>query len=391
MSKAVILSAARTPVARLGGGLVKFEGYELGAIAVKEAVKRAGIDPAEITEVYMGNAEGAPGNLGRCIALAAGLPESVPGVQMDRQCASGLEAINFAAAMIESGHGEVYVAGGAESESNNPYFMTKSKRAYSYGYPSFFYVQMVPPGFEGNDMGETAEKVLDMYPDITREDMDKFAYESHQRAKRAIEAGEFKEQIVPCVYKKRGKEIVVDTDEDPTADSTLESLAAARAVFRKDGRVTAGNSCPQNDAGAAVVVTSEEKARALGKKPLLEVVDFASAGLDPGVMGLGPIYAVRKLLDKTGISLDEIELIELNEAFAAQSIACIRQLGLDPARVNPNGGAIALGHPLGATGAFLTTKAAYYMQKESVTRDYCIVTMCVGGGEGSATLFKRVK
>lgn len=387
MRKAVILSAARTPVARMGGSLAKLEGYELGAIAIKEAVKRAGINPEEITEVYLGNAEGAPGNLARCAALAAGLPQSVPGIQMDRQCASGLETINVAAAMVEAGHGDVYVAGGAESQSNNPYFMTKSKRAYSYGYPSFFFVQMVPPGFEGNDMGETAEKVLDLYPDITREDMDKFAYDSHQKAKRAIESGTFKEQIVPVAYKNRGKEVTIDTDEDPTADSTLESLAAARAVFRKGGRVTAGNSCPQNDAGAAVVVCSEEKAKELGKKPLLEIVDFASAGLDPGVMGLGPIYAVRKLLDKTGVSLDEIELIELNEAFASQSLACIRELGLDPARVNPNGGAIALGHPLGATGAFLTTKAAYAMR--NAEREYCIVTMCVGGGEGSAALFRR--
>ncbi len=385
--KAVIISAARTPVGRLGGNLKKFEGYQLGAMAVKEAVRRAGIDPAEIVEVYMGNAEGAPGNLGRCVALEAGLPESVPGIQLDRQCASGLEAINMAAAMIESGHGDVYVAGGAESETNNPYFMSKSKKAFSYSYPSFSYVMMVPPGFEGNDMGETAEKVMDMYPGITREDLDKFAYESHQRAKRATENGVFKEQIVPVTFKNKGKEVTIDTDEDPTADSTLEDLANARAVFRKNGRVTAGNSCPQNDAGAAVVVVSEDKAKELGKKPLLEIVDFASAGLDPGVMGLGPIHAVRKLLDKTGVSLDQIEFIELNEAFASQAIACIRELGLDPARVNPNGGAIALGHPLGATGAFLTTKAAYAMQ--NAEREYCIVTMCVGGGEGAAALFRR--
>ena len=389
MSKAVILAAARTPVARMGGKLKKLEGYQLGAIAVKEAIKRSGINPEDIVEVYMGNAEGAPGNLGRCIALEAGLPQSVPGIQIDRQCASGLEAINFATAMIESGHGQVYVAGGAESQSNNPYFMTKSKRAYSYAYPSFFNVMMVPPEYEGNDMGETAEKVLDMYPDITREDMDKFAYESHQKAKKAIESGAFKEQIVPVAFKERGKEVIVDTDDDPAADSTLESLAAARAVFRKNGRVTAGNSCPQNDAAAAVVITSEEKAKELGVKPLLEVVDFVSAGLDPSVMGLGPIYAVKKLLEKTGVSLDEIELIELNEAFSSQSLACIKELGLDPKRVNPNGGAIALGHPLGATGAFLTTKAAYAMK--NAERDYCIVTMCVGGGEGAATLFKRIK
>ena len=385
--KAVIISAVRTPIGRLGGNLKKFEGYQLGAIAVKEAVKRAGIDPKEIVEVYMGNAEGAPGNLGRCIALEAGLPDTVPGIQFDRQCASGLETINMAAAMIESGHGDVYVAGGAESETNNPYFMSKSKRAYSYSYPSFSYVMMVPPGFEGNDMGETAEKVLDMYPDITREDMDRFAYESHQKAKKARENGVFKEQIVPVTFKNKGKEVTIDTDENPSENSTLEDLANARAVFRKNGRVTAGNSCPQNDGGAAVVVVSEEKAKELGKKPLLEIVDFASAGLDPGVMGLGPIYAVKKLLDKTGVSLDQIELIELNEAFASQSLACIKELGLDPARVNPNGGAIALGHALGATGAVLTTKAAYAMQ--NAEREYCIVTMCVGGGEGAAALFKR--
>lgn len=385
--KAVIISAARTPIGRLGGNLKKFEGYQLGAIAVKEAVKRAGIDPKEIVEVYMGNAEGAPGNLGRCIALEAGLPETVPGIQFDRQCASGLETINMAAAMIESGHGDVYVAGGAESETNNPYFMSKSKRAYSYSYPSFSYVMMVPPGFEGNDMGETAEKVLDMYPDITREDMDRFAYESHQKAKRARETGVFKDQIVPVTFKNKGKEVTIDTDENPSENSTLEDLANARAVFRKNGRVTAGNSCPQNDGGAAVVVVSEEKAKELGKKPLLEIVDFESAGLDPGVMGLGPIYAVRRLLEKTGVSLDQVELIELNEAFASQSLACIKELGLDPARVNPNGGAIALGHALGATGAVLTTKAAYAMQ--NAEREYCIVTMCVGGGEGAAALFKR--
>ena len=385
--KAVIISAARTPVGRMGGNLKKFEGYQLGAIAVREAVKRSGVDPSEIVEVYMGNAEGAPGNLGRCVALEAGLPESVPGIQFDRQCASGLETINMAAAMIESGHGDVYVAGGAESETNNPYFMSKSRKAYSYAYPSFSYVMMVPPGFEGNDMGETAENVLDLYPDITREDMDLFAYESHRKAKKAIEGGLFKEQIVPVKFKSKGKEVIIDTDEDPTADSTLEELASARAVFRKDGRVTAGNSCPQNDGGAAVVVVSEEKAKELGKKPLLEIVDFASSGLNPAVMGIGPIFAIQKLLDKKGVSLDQVELIELNEAFASQSIACIRALGLDPARVNPNGGAIALGHPLGATGAVLTTKAAYAMQ--NAEREYCIVSMCVGGGEGAAALFRR--
>jgi acetyl-CoA C-acetyltransferase len=386
MREAVIVSAVRTPIGKYAGALAKVEGYQLGGLVVKEAVRRAGIDPTLIEEVYMGNAEGAPGNLGRVVALEADLPVSIPGIQFDRQCASGLETICMAAAMIESGHGDVYVAGGAESMSNNPYFLSKSSKAYSYAYPTFNYVMMSPPKAGNPDMGVTAENVLKEHP-VTREAMDKFAYESHQKAIKAIEAGVFKEQIVPVLTRVGRNEVTIDTDESPRADASLEQMAKLKPIFVKDGSVTAGNSCPMNDGAAAVVIMSKEKADELGIPVLLKVKGFASFGLDPAVMGFGPIGAVRKLLKKTGVSLDEVEMIELNEAFASQAIGCIEELGLDPARVNPNGGAIALGHALGATGAVLTTKAAYAMKNSE--RKYAIVTMCVGGGEGSAAMFER--
>ena len=386
MREAVIVSAVRTPIAKYAGGLAGLEGYQLGGIVVKEAVRRAGIDPNLIEEVYMGNAEGAPGNLGRVIAMEADLPITVPGIQFDRQCASGLETICMAAAMIESGHGEVYVAGGAESQSNNPYFMTKSKRPYSYAYPSFNYVMMSPPKIGNPDMGITAENVLKEHP-VSREKMDQFALESHKKAVKAIADGAFKEQIVPVATKAGKQEVIFDTDECPRENASLEQMSKLKPAFVKDGSVTAGNSCPMNDGAAAVVIMSRDKADELGIPYLLKVKGFASVGVDPHIMGFGPIGAVRKLLKKTGVSLAEVELIELNEAFASQAVACIEELGLDPARVNPNGGAIALGHALGATGAVLTTKAAYAMK--NAERKYCIVTMCVGGGEGSAAMFER--
>lgn len=386
MREAVIVSAVRTPIGKYAGALARLEGYQLGGIVVKEAVRRAGIDPSLIEEVYMGNAEGAPGNLGRVVALEADLPVTVPGIQFDRQCASGLETICMAAAMIESGHGDVYVAGGAESMSNNPYFMSKSSRPYSYSYPSFNYVMMSPPKVGNPDMGVTAENVLAVHP-VSREAMDAFALLSHQRAIRAIKEGVFKEQIVPITTKVGKNEVVIDTDESPREDASMDQMAKLRPVFVKDGSVTAGNSCPMNDGAAAVVIMSKDKAEELGIPWLLKVKGFASVGLDPNLMGFGPIGAVRKVLEKTGVTLDEVEMIEINEAFASQAIGCMEELGLDPERVNPNGGAIALGHALGATGAVLTTKAAYAMKNSQ--RKYAIVTMCVGGGEGSAAIFER--
>lgn len=387
MREAVIVSAVRTAIGKYAGMLSDFEGYQLGGIVVKEAVKRAKIDPSEIDEVYMGNAEGAPGNIGRVIALEADLPITVPGIQFDRQCASGLETICMAAAMIESGHGDVYVAGGAESMTNNPYFLKKPKRPFAYATPEFNYVMMSPPKIGNPDMGITAENILKIHP-VSREKMDKFALQSHEKALKAIEHGVFKEQIVPITKIIKGKEIIIDTDESPREDTTIEQLSKLRPVFVKDGSVTAGNSCPMNDGAAAVVLMSRDKAEAMGLKPLLKIKGFASVGLDPNNMGLGPIGAVRKLLKKTGVSLDEVEMIEINEAFASQAIGCIEELGFEYERVNPNGGAIALGHALGATGAVLTTKIAYAMK--NAKRKYAIVTMCVGGGEGSAAMFEKM-
>jgi len=384
--EAVIVSAVRTPIGKYAGSLSQYHGFELGGMVVKEAVRRAGIDPAEITEVYMGNAEGAPGNIGRVIALEAGLPDTVPGIQFDRQCASGLETICMAAAMIESGHGDIYVAGGAESMTNNPYFLSKSARPYSYAYPEFNYVMMSPPKVGNPDMGVTAENVLEKHP-VSREKMDEFALASHQKAIKAIDDGRFKEQILPVPIRVKKQEMSFDTDESPRRDASAEQMAKLRPVFKKDGSVTAGNSCPMNDGAAAVVIMSADRAKELGIKPLLKVKGFASVGLDPFVMGFGPIGAVRKVIKATGIALDEVEVIEINEAFASQAVGCCEELGLDPARVNPNGGAIALGHPLGASGAVLTTKAAYEMR--GAERKYAIVTMCVGGGEGSAAVFEK--
>jgi len=386
MREAVIVACARTPVGKYGGSLAKFENYELGGIVIKALVERTGIDPAIIDDVYFGLAEGMPGDVARISVLEAELPNTVPGITFDRQCASGLEAINFAAAMIQSGNGDVYIAGGAESETNNPWFLEKASRAYSYEPPKFKYVAMAPPRAGDPPMGETAENVLDKYPDITREDMDRFAVESHERALKAQAEGAFDEQIIPVSVKIKGEMVQITKDEGPRA-TTLDQLAKLKPIFRKGGQVTAGNSCPMNDAAAAVLVMSREKADELKLPYMLIVRGFATVGLDHNLMGLGPINAVKKLLKKTGISLDQVDMIELNEAFASQSIACIRELKLDTEKVNVNGGAIALGHPLGATGAFLTIKLAYALKKAG--KKYGIVTMCVGGGQGAAALFER--
>ncbi len=385
--EAVIVTAVRTPIAKYGGSLSKFKDYELAGIVIKEAVERSGIDPKLIDDVYFGNAEGMPGDVARIGLLEAGLPLEIPGATVDRQCASGLETIRIATAMIQSGMGDVFVAGGVEAESTNPWFVEKTKRPYSYMPPEFTYVRMSPPKVGDPPMGDTAENVLDQYKSITREDMDKFAYESHQRSLKAIADKKFVDQIVPVTYKSRGKEVIFSQDESPREETNLEQLSKLRPIFRKDGEVTAGNSCPQNDGAAAVVIMSKEKADELKLPYMLIPKAFTAVGLDPHVMGLGPIYAVRKLVEKTGIKMDDVEIIELNEAFASQSLACINELKLDIDRVNPNGGAIALGHPLGATGTVLTVKLAHAMK--DAKRKYGIVTMCIGGGQGAAALFER--
>jgi len=385
--EAVIASAVRTPIGKYGGMLSIYKDFEIGAMVIHEAVKRSGINPEDIQDVYFGNLLGLPGNVAKVAAMKAGLPENIPAVSIDRQCASGLEAICIANAMIQSGAGDIYIAGGTESMTNRPYYLEKAKKLYSMNPPRFLDAMLSPPECGDPSMGETAENVLNHY-DITREEMDKFALKSHELALKAIEDGKFKEQILPIKIRKGKEEIITSIDECPRRNTSLEKLFKLPALFKENGRVTAGNSCPMNDGAAAMVVMSKEKAEKEGYPYMGIIRGFASVGLDHKVMGLGPIYAVRKLLEKAKMSIQDIDIFELNEAFASQSIACIRELNLDKEKVNINGGAIALGHPLGATGTILTTKLLYAMKQRKAR--FGVVTMCVGGGQGAALLIENV-
>lgn len=386
--EAVIVSAARTPVGRMRGVFASLEAVDLGAAAMKEAVKRAGIAPEEIDDVIFGNlGNNNYANLARVALLKAGFPISVPGFTIDRQCSSGLNAIALAAMMIESGHGEVFVAGGVESDSTRPYLMNRPKQAYQLNPPEWG-MRYTAPGDLNVSMGITAENLCDKYG-ITREECDAFAVKSHKKAAAAVENGLFDAQIIPIpVTDKKGNITYIDKDECVRADCSMESLARLKPVFKKDGRVTAGTSSPMSDGSGAVVVMEKERALKEGRKIWAKFVDFEVVGCDPHIMGIGPVGAISKLLKKTGKSLEEIDLIELNEAFASQSIACVRELGLDMEKVNVNGGALALGHPLAGTGGILTTKLVYEMERRDAR--YGIVAFCMAGGQGGAALFERI-
>jgi acetyl-CoA C-acetyltransferase len=386
--EAVILSAVRMPVGKYGGMLSIYKDYEMGAMVIAEAVKRSGINPKEIEDVYFGNLLGLPGNVAKVAAMQAGLPENVPAVSVDRQCASGLETICIAAAMIKSGMGEVYVAGGTESMTNKPYYLEKAKKMYSPKSPQFLEAMLAPPELGDPLMGETAENVLHQYK-ISRQEMDEFALRSHTLALKAIEDGTFEEQILPVTIRNGKEQKTTIIDECPRKETSLEKLSKLSALFKINGSVTAGNSCPMNDGAAAVVLMDREKAEKERYSYMGVVKNFAAIGLDHNVMGLGPIYAVKKLLKKSQLTIEDIGIFELNEAFASQSIACVRELNLDINKVNINGGAIALGHPLGATGTILTTKLLYAMKQRNVR--YGIVTMCIGGGQGAALLIENTK
>ena len=387
MNDAVILSTVRTAVGRYGGALAGYRDTELGSTVMREAVHRAGIDPAELEDVYFGNILGLPGNPARVAALGAGIPQSVPAVTVDRQCASSLETLALCTALIRSGEGDLYLSGGCESMSNRPYLMAKQNRPYSLQPPAFLDSKFVPETMEQISMGETAENILDHYP-FSREELDAFALESHMKAAAASDSGRFDSQIIPLEVKMSRKEsIIFDKDESIRPGTSMERLAALAPLFRSGGSVTAGNSCPMNDGASAQVICSRSRADALGRKPLARVHSWAHSGLDYKTMGLGPVYAVRKLLGKTGIPLQEIGLIELNEAFSSQSLACIRELGLQEDRVNVNGGALALGHPLAATGGVLVTKILDEMERRDC--EFGLVTMCIGGGQGTALLLQR--
>jgi 3-oxoadipyl-CoA thiolase len=399
LREAWIVSAVRTPVGRYGGALARVRPDDLAAAAIKGAVERAGIPTAEIEDVILGAANQAGEdnrNVARMAGLLAGLPLEVGGQTVNRLCGSGLQAINTAAHAIMAGDGDAFVAGGVESMTRAPYVMAKAENAFDRG-PREVYDTTLGWRFTNPrlaemhhpySMGETGENVAERCG-VTREEQDEFALRSHQRAVAAIEEGRFRDQIVPIdVPQPKGEPLTVDRDEHPRPDTSMEALGRLKPAFRDGGSVTAGNSSGINDGASATVIVEAETARRLGLKPMARVVATAVAGVDPAIMGLGPIPATRKALERAGLSVDDLDLIELNEAFASQSIACIRELGLDPEKVNVNGGAIAIGHPLGASGARLITMLAHELNRQKA--HWGLATMCIGVGQGIATIIERL-
>ena len=386
--EAVIVSAVRTPVGRCRGALAAVGAPELGALVIAEAVRRAGLQGEEVEEVIFGNlGNNDSANLARVVTLQAGLPFTVPAITIDRQCSSGLNAIAIGALMIAAGEADILVAGGTESDSNRPHLMEKARVAYQVAPPQWL-VRRTAPGALNVSMGTTAENLGRKYH-ITREECDAFALESHRKAAAAQAAGRFDAQMIPVtVPGKRGKTTVVDRDECVRPESTMETLGRLPTAFEPDGVCTAGNSSPMSDGAGAVVLMDRETAEKKGLEPLAVFRGFAVTGCDPSIMGIGPVEAIRKVLRKTGLTLEEMDLIELNEAFATQSIACIRELGLDMDKVNVNGGALALGHPLAGTGAILTAKLLYELKRRRAR--YGLVAFCMAGGQGGAAVFERI-
>ncbi|AYD39196.1 acetyl-CoA C-acetyltransferase [Clostridium fermenticellae] len=392
MKDVVIVSAVRTAIGKFGGTLKNTPTTELGSIVIKEAIKRAGIKPGDVDEVMMGNVlqAGEGQNPTRIASLRAGVPDTVPAFTLNKLCGSGMRTVILAAQEIKAGDGDVFVVGGMENMSRAPYILTGARWGYRMG-ESKIYDHMLADGLfdaiNNYHMGVTAENIAEQWH-ITREDQDKFALESQKKSQAAIEAGRFKDEIVPVTIKNRKGDIVFDTDEFPRFGSTLEALAKLKPSFKKDGTVTAGNSSGINDSAAALVVMSADKAKELGVKPLAKIVSYGTAGLDPKIMGYGPYYATKNALAKTDLTIDDMELIELNEAFASQSLAVSRDLKLDMSKVNVNGGAISLGHPVGASGARILVTLLYEMEKRNCKRG--LATLCIGGGMGAATIVERL-
>jgi 3-oxoadipyl-CoA thiolase len=397
--RAAVVCALRTPIGRYGGSLSSVRPDDLAAHVIRAVIERSGIDGGLVDDVYLGatNQAGEDNrNVARMSALLAGLPESVPGSTVNRLCASGLEAINVAARMIEADHGDVFIAGGVESMSRAPLVLSKAESAFDRSqeiYDTSIGWRFTNPKLaelhHPFPMGETAENVARKHR-ISREDQDAFAYQSQQRWKAAHDKGLFADELISIeIPQRKGAPVVVNTDEHPRPDTPLEKLASLRPVFATDelGTVTAGNSSGINDGAAAMLLVEESKAKALGLTPIAYVGKSASAGVDPAYMGIGPVPAIRKALERTQCSLDDIDLVELNEAFAAQSIACVRELGLDQSKVNVNGGAIAIGHPLGCSGTRIATTLVHQMTRDNAKRG--IAALCVGVGQGLATIFER--
>ncbi len=400
LREAWIVEAVRTPIGRYGGALASVRPDDLAALVIRAVVDRSGIDPALIEDVILGCANQAGEDnrdVARMALLLAGLPVEVGGLTVNRLCGSGLQAINSAAHAIGVDDGDVFIGGGVESMTRAPYVMAKPENAYDRGsrelQDTTLGWRFINPKLAAKhypySMGETAENVVDRWA-ISRERQDAFALASQQKAVAAIERGAFDGQIVPVsIPQKKGEPIVVTRDEHPRADSSLESLARLRPAFREGGSVTAGNSSGINDGASAVLLVEAERARALNLKPLARVVSTAVAGIDPAIMGAGPIPAVRKALARAGIGVGDLDLVELNEAFASQSVVCIDELGLDPERVNVNGGAIALGHPLGMSGGRLVTMLVHELAARGGR--YGLATMCIGVGQGIATVVERIE
>jgi acetyl-CoA C-acetyltransferase len=385
---AVIVSAVRTAIGRQGGALASVPAHVLGAEVIKEAIKRANINPEIIDDCIIGNVLSGGGNIARLTALQTELSIDLPGLTIDRQCGSGINAINLAAQAIRAGDGDVFIAGGTESMSRAPYLMDRPEKPYSPAPPSFGKSQLSPKNIGDPPMGITAENLVEKF-NISREEQDEFAYQSQRRMAIAMEEGRFEEQIVPITIPvRKGEQIVFKEDEHPRPQTTQEALAKLQPAFLQGGSVTAGNSSGLNDAAAALVIMSREKAEELNLTPLAVIRSYAVAGVDPNIMGIGPVPAVKKVLEKSGISLNDMDLIEINEAFAAQVLACNRELGMNLEKVNVNGGAIAHGHPLGATGAILATKAVYELKRTGGR--YALITACIGGGQGIATIIENL-
>jgi 3-oxoadipyl-CoA thiolase len=397
MAEAVVVDALRTPMGRYGGALASVRPDDLGAAAIRALVARTGIDPATLDDVFWGAANQAGEdcrNVGRMATLLAGLPTSVPGTTLNRLCGSGLQALNSAYHAIAAGVIDIAIAGGAESMTRAPFVILKAEKAYDRApdiHDSTLGNRMLNPRLAAMyppiSLGETAEKVATEFH-VTREDQDEFAYDSQMKCKAAMEAGRFDAELIPVHVDLGKKSYDLTADEPPRPETTRESLAKLRPAFKTDGTVTAGNASPLNDGAAALLICSAAAAQKNGWEPLARVVTSATFGVDPSVMGIGPIGATRKALERARLTVDDLDLVELNEAFAAQSVACVKALEIDPSIVNVNGGAIALGHPLGCSGARIATTLLHELKRRGGR--YGLATMCIGMGQGIATIFERV-
>jgi len=399
LREAWIIDAVRTPIGRYGGALASVRPDDLAAVVIEAIVRRTAIDPGQVEDVILGCANQAGEdnrNVARMAVLLAGLPVEVAGFTVNRLCGSGLQAVNSAAHAIAVGDGDVFIAGGVESMSRSPYVMLKPETGFERGTRTLedstlgwrFVNPRMRERFPPISLGETAERVAGQWR-VSRQEQDAFALESQRRTAVAIEDGRFDGQLVPVeVPQRKGPPVVVDRDEHPRADTTLDGLGRLPPAFKDDGSVTAGNSSGINDGASAVLVVEAERARGLGLRPMARIVSTAVAGVHPDVMGIGPVPAVRKALERAGIGAGDLDLVELNEAFASQSVACVAELGLDPARVNVNGGAIALGHPLGMSGARLVTMLVHELTRTGGR--YGLAAMCIGVGQGIATVVERI-